>query len=341
MHPHQPVANPLGLRVSSPLVAMTQGHSLKVPDHRNADAAGAADTMQHLDRAAQLSRRTTRGDNMSHNASFNETSTDVDDRKSAGSSKQRSVQAQHKQASSPIETTLAHRAALNRLNGVSSKKSTTSDNVPSTSSQPVLVKSYSAPESSQKPNMGKRRKPSVETSELPSPESFSFQDILREIDPEIQVSIDAIAEVYGRSKLSLADEYGSHRPPLGGLDILAASDQADAIEAIQGSRLEPVEESTPSHSRRHSLALVGTSTQPKSGLSSNAVAATSDAMSVSQQRRQSASMPISLQADNKVALLPYILSWLRNSGLRTESVSNPSSTSPRAAESLHRILSDS
>lgn len=322
-------------------MAMTQAPSLNVPDHRNADAAGAADTMQHLDRAAQLSRRTTRGDDMSHNASFNEASTDVDDRKSAGSSKHRGVQAQHKQASSPIETTLAHRAALNRLNGVNSKKSTPSDSGPSTSTQPVLVKSYSAPESSPKPSMGKRRKPSVETSELPSPESFSFQDILREIDPEIQVSINAIAEIYGRSKLSLADEYGSHRPPQAALDFLASSDQADAIEAIQSSRLEPVEESTSSHSRRHSLALVGTSTQPKSGLSSNAVAATSDAMSVSQQRRQSASLPISLQADNKVALLPYILSWLRNSGVRIESASGPSSTSPRAAESLHRILSDS
>ena len=341
MHPHQPIANPLVLRVSSPLMAMTQGHSLKLPDHRDADAAGAADTMQHLDRAAQLSRRTTRGDNMSHNASFNESPTDVDDRKFAATSKQRSVQAQHKQASGHIETTLAHRAALNRLNGVNSRKSTASGSVPSTSTEPVLVKSYTTPETSQKASMGKRKKPSVESSELPSPESFSFQEILKEIDPEIQISIDAIAEIYGRSKLSLADEYGSHRPPQGGFDILASSDQADAIEAMQNSRLEPVEESTSSPSRRHSLALVGTSTQPKSSLSSNAVAATSDAMSVSQQRRQSASMPISLQADNKVPLLPYILSWLRNSGVRTENVSNHSSAGPRAAESLHRILSDS
>ena len=319
---------------------MTRAPSLK-PDHRDADAAGAADTMQHLDRAAQLSRRTTRGDEMSHNASLYESSTDLDGCKSAGSSKTPSVQAQHKQASGHIETTLAHRAALNRLNAVTSRKSTTSDSVPSTSTQPVLVKSYSGPESSRKASMGKRRNASVESSELPSPESFSFQDILREIDPEIQVSIDAIAEIYGRSKLSLADEYGSHRPPQGGLDILASSDQAETIEAIPSSRLEPVEESTPDHSRRHSLALVGTSTQPKSGLSSNAVAATSDAMSVSQQRRQSASIPISLQADNKMALLPYILSWLRSSGVRIESSSNPSSANPRAAESLHRILSDS
>ena len=203
------------------------------------------------------------------------------------------------------------------------------------------MKTYSGPDPAKKSDMGKRRKQSVTSSELPPLESFSFQDILKEIDPEIKFSVDAIAEIYGRSKLSLADEYGSHRPPLGGLDLLAPPDQVDAFETIQSSRLEPVEERTPGHSRRHSLALVGTSTQPRSGLSSNAVAATSKTTSVSQQRRQSASIPVDTHADTKVALLPYILSWLRNSNGRSESPSTYPSADPRAAESLHRILGDS
>lgn len=323
---------------------MTEGHALKLPDRRNADAAGAAHTMQHLavDHAAPLSRRTTRGDDMSHSASDTQNSqpaVDVDDRASVGKSN-RNVQAQHSQLNARTETSLAHRAAWNRLNGVNSKKPST-DNTSSASTQPVLVKSYSSPDQAKKPDMGKRRKASVEASGLPPLESFSFQDILKEIDPEIKVSIDAIAEIYGRSKLSLADEYDSHRPPHGGLDILASPDQTESAETAPSSRLEPVEESIPDHSRRHSLALVGTSTQPKSSLSSNAVAATSNAMSVSQERRQSASTSLNVQADTKVALLPYIISWLRSSGVRGEIQSSQLSADPRAAESLHRILGDS
>ena len=186
--------------------------------------------------------------------------------------------------------------------------------------------------------MGRPRKPSVETTELPPLESFSFQDILKEIDPEIKASVDAIAEIYGRSKLSLADEYGSHRPPMGGLELL---DHAAALEALQRSRLEPVKESTPGHSRRHSLALVGTSTQAKSGLSSSAVAATSTATSVSQNSRQSGSVPIGSRADTPVAVLPYVLSWLRNSHGRTEGPVTQIPADPRAVESLQRILGDS
>ena len=327
---------------------MTETDALEASDRHCADAAGAADRaavgMHHLAVAhAPLSLRTSCADGMSHNASDPQSSESAihnETRRPVRESKQ-SVQAQNKQLNSHTEATLAHRAALNRLNGVNSKKPLSSDNSSSASTQPVLVKTYSAPDSARKPDMGKRTKQSVEASELPPLESFSFQDILKEIDPEIKVSIDAIAEIYGRSKLSLADEYGSHRPPLGGLDLLASSDQADNFDATPCSRLEPVEESTPGHSRHHSLALVGTSTQPKSGLSSNAVAATSNTNSVSQQIRQSASIPVDSQADTKVALLPYILSWLRNSHGRNEGLPAQSATDPRAVESLHRILGDS
>lgn len=51
--------------------------------------------------------------------------------------------------------------------------------------------------------------------ELPSDEEFSIDGILRAIEPNIQTTLDSIAEIYGRSKLSLANEYSSHIAPLG------------------------------------------------------------------------------------------------------------------------------
>lgn len=51
--------------------------------------------------------------------------------------------------------------------------------------------------------------------ELPSDEEFSIDGILRAIEPNIQTTLDSIAQIYGRSKLSLANEYSSHIAPLG------------------------------------------------------------------------------------------------------------------------------
>jgi hypothetical protein len=59
----------------------------------------------------------------------------------------------------------------------------------------------------------------------PPAEDFGIEGILRAIEPEIQSTIDAIAEICGRSRLSLANEYGSHRPPLG--EIRATSRTRD------------------------------------------------------------------------------------------------------------------
>lgn len=58
---------------------------------------------------------------------------------------------------------------------------------------------------------------------LPSAEEFSIEGILRAIEPNIQHTLDAIAELYGRSKLSLANEYGSHIAPLGEIRAAPAS----------------------------------------------------------------------------------------------------------------------
>ncbi|OKL64053.1 hypothetical protein UA08_00374 [Talaromyces atroroseus] len=51
--------------------------------------------------------------------------------------------------------------------------------------------------------------------DLPSVDEFGIEAILRAIEPEIRSTLDSIAEICGRSKLSLANEYGSHIAPFG------------------------------------------------------------------------------------------------------------------------------
>lgn len=58
---------------------------------------------------------------------------------------------------------------------------------------------------------------------LPSAEEFSIEGVLRAIEPNIQHTLDSIAEIYGRSKLSLANEYESHIAPLGEIRAPPAS----------------------------------------------------------------------------------------------------------------------
>ncbi|PWY86413.1 hypothetical protein BO94DRAFT_81382 [Aspergillus sclerotioniger CBS 115572] len=92
-------------------------------------------------------------------------------------------------------------------------------------SQPVLVRAYSGsphdtsstttmPVRRSFPFLGgpgsQRRGPA-----LPSEEDFSIEGILRAIEPNIRHTLDSIGEICGRSRLSLANEYGSHIAPLG------------------------------------------------------------------------------------------------------------------------------
>jgi hypothetical protein len=72
---------------------------------------------------------------------------------------------------------------------------------------------------------------------LPSDKDFSIESILQAIEPDIRGTLDSIAEICGRSKLSLANEYGSHIAPLG------------EICAPPGG-LGPVEEASPSEEQR-------------------------------------------------------------------------------------------
>lgn len=71
---------------------------------------------------------------------------------------------------------------------------------------------------------------------LPSDKDFSIESILQAIEPDIRATLDSIAEICGRSKLSLANEYGSHIAPLGEIIAPAAG-------------LESVEEASPSVER--------------------------------------------------------------------------------------------
>ncbi|KAJ5573805.1 uncharacterized protein N7459_008232 [Penicillium hispanicum] len=72
---------------------------------------------------------------------------------------------------------------------------------------------------------------------LPSDQDFSIESILQAIEPDIRGTLDSIAEICGRSKLSLANEYGSHIAPLG------------EIRAPPGG-LVPVEEASSTDERR-------------------------------------------------------------------------------------------
>lgn len=72
---------------------------------------------------------------------------------------------------------------------------------------------------------------------LPTDKDFSIENILQAIEPDIRGTLDSIAEICGRSKLSLSNEYGSHIAPLG------------EIRAPPGG-LVPVEEASSSEERQ-------------------------------------------------------------------------------------------
>lgn len=150
------------------------------------------------------------------------------------------------------ESARAYRTtALRQLNGNSKPLSWKSRHANSTGSrsstllsQPVLVKSYPGPpdDTAETSRMPSRRGFSLSGSSreqhrappLPSPEDFSIEGILRVIEPDIRNTLDSIAEICGRSKLSLANEYASHIAPLG------------EIRAPPGG-LVTVEEASPNH----------------------------------------------------------------------------------------------
>ncbi|OXV07486.1 hypothetical protein Egran_04744 [Elaphomyces granulatus] len=124
------------------------------------------------------------------------------------------------------ESILARRtAAFRHLNGLNGnpkpllrrhRQSKSSGGRPSTLAiQPVLVRSLyddrdeATPASTMETQAGAQQR----GPELPSVQDFSIESILRAIEPDIKGTLDSIAEICGRSKLSLANEYGSHIAP--------------------------------------------------------------------------------------------------------------------------------
>ncbi|KAL1799059.1 hypothetical protein ACET3X_003096 [Alternaria dauci] len=130
-------------------------------------------------------------------------------------------------------------AALRALNAPAfhsspskSKSAKSTSSRTTVTSQPVVVRTYSASRHASRPGSGFNTPRSFamnaqhhasalsaglagRTEQLPSADDFSFSAILRAVDPEIRDAIDAIAEICARSRMSLADEYDSHLPPQG------------------------------------------------------------------------------------------------------------------------------
>lgn len=68
---------------------------------------------------------------------------------------------------------------------------------------------------------------------FPTDKDFSIESILQAIEPDIRGTLDSIAEICGRSKLSLSNEYGSHIAPLG--EICAPSGALGPVEEARSN----------------------------------------------------------------------------------------------------------
>ncbi|CAK4016708.1 Hypothetical predicted protein [Lecanosticta acicola] len=80
--------------------------------------------------------------------------------------------------------------------------------------QPVLVRTYSNKRG--RPERASNDITGSDAHALPPVASYAFADILRAADSsELQNAIDGIAEICAKNRMSLADEYSSHLPPLG------------------------------------------------------------------------------------------------------------------------------
>lgn len=240
--------------------------------------------------------------------------------------------------SSAKEQTPVNQPAVRRVRSEEAPPSTLPGSQTTNSSKPVLVRGPST-----KPDMKKKQQPVDKSTSprLPPVESFSFPDILASIGPEADSSIDAIAEICGRSKMSLAAEHSSHRPPQGQLATRGSSPDNFFLPA----RLEPVAEmgSHRPHTRSMSkgLALATGSAQNGDGLPSNPTAATSCVTSHAHTAMSSHGNNESTSTTTSGSLLPQILAWLRRSGSATTS-EQPSASGPDAgaAGAMHRLLSD-
>lgn len=265
----------------------------------------------------------------------------------------------------PNHRDLAHRATLRRLNGVTSNHrrvpETSESSASSSAVEPVLVCAY--PNSSplnnpvRKAKMRNNRRSRIDekSCELPPLERFSFHDILASIDSDVKGSIDAIAEICGRSRMSLADQYGSHLPPQG--ELTALVEHSDAQEGSPRGHLvsEPATSSDPQlrpnqnqdQDRRNtaSLNLVGNLHPRRSVTLSAPVVATSNINSqpIPHSSTHEYIAANNAPSDQHSSLLPHVLSWLRRSSATVppggHEVAQPAEGDYNsAADALQRIL---
>ena len=240
-------------------------------------------------------------------------------------------------SSSSKEDNLVHQAALRRSSvkgkDVIQENQAESSTSATNSNKPVLVRAPS------KADMKKKPKPRVHTGspKFPALESFSFQDILASIGPEADASIDAIAEICGRSKMSLAEEHGSQLPP----HVQLMNAGSSPAESLPSMRLETVTEASSTgpqtRSKSRSLALANASGDV---MSSEATAATSNVTSYAYSSSPSGQGFSGPSNSVPAPLLSQIFAWLRRSNLDTESLV-PSERDPGAARVLQSVLSDS
>ncbi|KAF2402960.1 hypothetical protein EJ06DRAFT_580169 [Trichodelitschia bisporula] len=125
---------------------------------------------------------------------------------------------------SPPPTSATFAARLASLRGLASPGGANSTSS-SVSSAPVLVRAYSGHGRSRRgPRRGSARGGAGSTARnqpmtqgmaarLPPLSAFSFDGMLRAVEPEIEDALEAIARICARSRMSLADEYGAHIPP--------------------------------------------------------------------------------------------------------------------------------
>ena len=223
-------------------------------------------------------------------------------------------------------------------------------------SKPVLVRGPST-----KPDMKKKRQLTTTKSTsppIPPLESFSIHDILDSIGPDADASIDAIAEICGRSKMSLAAEHSSHRPPQGHLATAGGGSTSSPDHFFLPARLEPVAETSSDRPQtrsmsKKSLALATATGHGQHGfLPSGSTAATSNVTShthtTTSTSDRAATAGEEATSTTGGSLLPQVLAWLRRSGsLAVSEQQQPGAAAAPASvqdvgavTAMHRLLDD-
>ena len=341
----QPTALPLHL----PSVNMDHAQHQILPDHPSAALAASAGSVQCQGPAHDAARvQPTKG---RENSRLSSKTSDCD-----------SITSAHKKSNPPSDGGNEHSRNRNRSKTRPGKRHGSASKVndqgiasaANPASGPVLVRAHpnaGRQGTGRTSNMKSRRNadPIREPKGLPSLESFTFQDIFSSLDPEVKKSVDSIAEIYGRHKMSLADQHANHLPPH--VHSETATQQSSATELPENSvfhRLEPVREAGPHGKRNQCLSLAGTNHHAQPELSSNPMAATSTAVTyrtlpspISTSRNAPMHEAMSTEEVHSSSLT-HIASWLRHLNTRQSDValSNDTDTHSSATRSLRRILGD-